>query len=215
MSVGVRGAIALLILWTGCQAPHGMNGAGDDRPKFDNPGWPPFENKRVHWVYREASTSFYAALLSDRDDVKIQTGEPPPAVPTSQPADPPPDLIIYRGWIYVNGDRARVATPAVIAQAEGTAILIYYHPNDSQTQRVCCLSGGLGAGVRVSESNGSNHFVPVGSYVELRTHPNGSFANWVATAGQYVRPLTDLSGDAPHNNVMTAVMLAQFINEVS
>src|SRR5688500_13709887 len=139
----------------------------DAPTKIEQPGWWPFENKRVFYVYHDRlpdhpGKGFYAAMISDSDDVNPtfqaqQPAIPPP--PSSQPV-PPSDLLIYQGWIYVNGDRPRVGTRAVIAEATGCAVLIYFYPGvNGLKQRICCLEGDPDAGLWACETkNGEKRF---------------------------------------------------------
>jgi len=257
MPVHARCAIALLLLWAGCQSkPDPGRGGGPPYPggysadlkrevlkyvmahppaapvihtdpptDVRNPGLWPFKNKRVYWIYHDRLPSypkqgFYAALISDPDDVKqkqawsARGGAP---VPTSQPT-PPADLLIYQGWIYVTGDLPRVGTRAVIAQATGCAILVYFHPGvNGLKQRVCCLEGDPDAGLWAFSGDGeSSYYVPVGSFIELEANADGTFNHWTTdSAGNYVRTVNTIQNDSEHLRVMQAVQAGQYRYEVS
>jgi hypothetical protein len=138
-------------------------------------------------------------------------------VPTSQPS-PPADLLIYQGWIYVTGDSPRVGTRAVIAQATGCSILIYFLPGvNGLRQRVCCLEGDPDAGLWAFEQGGdSSYYVPVGSFIELEANADGTFNHWIADpAGHHVRTIDTIQGEFEHLRVMTAIYLGQYRYEVS
>jgi hypothetical protein len=198
----------------------------DPPDSIEHPGIWPFENKRVYYVYHDRlpaypKAGFYAAMISDVVDVNPPAPNwtvttPPP--PSTMPDSPLPDLVIYRGWIYVNGDSPRVGTRAVIAQAQGCAVLIYLSPtNTGVRQRVCMLEGDPDSYTWVfdRQAGGKQYLVP-GTFLELETDANGYFLKWVQdTAGNVVRTVDQLQGDSRHDEVMGAVARGQYLYEVS
>jgi hypothetical protein len=197
----------------------------DPPDKVEHPGFWPFENKRVYYVYHDRlpahpNAGFYAAMISDANDVNAPFAGTPTGTspPTTMPDTPLPDLVIYRGWIYVNGDSPRVGTRAVVAQAQGCALLVYFSPtNTGLRQRVCMLEGDPDSYTWVFNRRGSGlHYLVPGTYLELETDADGYFLNWVQDAnGNVVRTLDQLSGDSRHDDVMGAVARGQYLYEVS
>jgi hypothetical protein len=99
---------------------------------------------------------------------------------------PIPDIAIFRGWLYVNGNSPCVGTTAVVAQAEGCKLLLYYYTQSGHKySRTCYLEGSPESLVWVypdPEDRGKVGWLTPGTYtdadVDLSSTNNGKFLRW-------------------------------------
>ncbi len=136
----------LLVLAPGCAAQDNRNGGTYPKPSYskqikevvkqyvaDHPPTtvptgmpPPVKNidhpywgllQRVSFVEHDRGTpgSQYTAIVADEDDATYY----------DDPKDAPlPEIVIMQGWLYAVGPAPCVGTTAVVAQAEGTTIVL-------------------------------------------------------------------------------------------
>jgi hypothetical protein len=142
----------------------------DDNPK----GGPPIYGRetatprsdRVRQVKhnRNGRKGKYATLVADEGDYHTSSLTTPPI----------PDIVIYRGWLYVNGTAPCVGTTAVIAQAEGCRLLLYYYTQSQHRYcRICYLEGNPESLVYIytdPESAGKMGWLTPGTYADAEVN---------------------------------------------
>jgi hypothetical protein len=129
---------------------------------------------------------------------------------------PVPDIFISSGWLYVVGDAPYVGGTAVVAQAEGCRVLIYYYEEGSPVKkywRVCYLEGDAGDVVWLHPWEGDNTvgeakiYLTVGTFADVEQDANGRFKSWKVqnTGGDVVEEIEEIESTQQYRDIMDAV----------
>jgi hypothetical protein len=122
---------------------------------------------------------------------------------------PVPDIMIYQGWLYVTGDAPHVGTRAVIAQAEGCRLLLYYHPTSgsdaNKYARICYLEGNPGQVLWlypiVTPAPNRFSFLTPGTFVDAEVNDDGNFVKWRNRPSGDPEPQVQMIDSLPNNDV--------------
>lgn len=147
--------------------------------------------------------SGFFMVLAPADSVKYVpgTGTPTGTSPSTTPSPIYlPEIILQGGWLYATGDRPRVGTNIIIAQAEGSSFIVQRHTG---FDRVILIQSHDGNRCRVSSDSDHRDVAP-GQYVDCA----GTSSSSVTWTGPY-----DIVGSAAEADVGTIISTVAAIRQ--